>query len=87
MEVIGQLVTPQKKAIIPQAAHKRGSNPIICPITHPNVAPMQKEGTISPPLNPAFMVSAVNTNFQKKSNGRAFPNCTACTISSVPAPI
>lgn len=48
IEVIGQLVTPQKTAAIPQAAQIDGEIPIRLPITQPKVAPMQKEGTISP---------------------------------------
>ena len=87
IEVIGQFVTAQKKAIIPQAAHNLGSKPNNCPIVHPKVAPMQKDGTISPPLNPAFIVRAVKINFHKKSQVLTFPNCTAFTINSVPAPI
>ena len=65
--MIGQLVTPQKTAAIPQAAQIDGEIPIRLPITQPKVAPMQKEGTISPPRNPARIVSAVSTIFQKKA--------------------
>jgi len=57
------------------------------PITQPNVAPIQNDGTISPPRNPARIVNAVRTNFQKKSRGLACPSSTAFSISSAPAPI
>ena len=61
----------RKRAAIPAAAQMDGERPIRCPMIHPNVAPMQKEGTISPPRKPARMVRAVSTSFQKKSSGRA----------------
>ena len=51
IEVIGQFVTPQKTAAIPQAAQREGESPISCPAMHPKVAPTQKDGTISPPRN------------------------------------
>lgn len=41
--MIGQLVTPQKTAAIPQAAQIDGEIPMRLPITQPKVAPMQKE--------------------------------------------
>ena len=67
IEVIGQFVTPQKTAAIPQAAQREGESPISCPAMHPKVAPTQKDGTISPPRKPAFIVSAVRSIFQKKA--------------------
>ena len=44
------LTTPQNKAIIPTAAPKPGSIPIIFATAQPNVAPTKNVGTISPPL-------------------------------------
>ena len=85
--MIGQFVTPQKTATIPEAVASDGGNPKICPARQPNVAPTQKAGTISPPLNPARIVIAVKIIFQKKSNGRTFPYSIALTINSLPAPI
>ena len=67
IEVIGQFVTPQKTAAIPQAAQREGESPISCPAMHPKVAPTQNDGTISPPRKPAFIVSAVRSIFQKKA--------------------
>lgn len=58
-DVIGQLVTPQNSEIMPTAAHSDGSKPVRLPNRHPKVAPMKKDGTISPPLKPAPRVSAV----------------------------
>ena len=49
-DVIGLLVTPQKSAPIPTAAHKDGEKPIRLPNIDPKEAPMKKVGTISPPL-------------------------------------
>ena len=87
IDVIGQFVTPQNTAAIPHAAHIDGESPSQFPIIHPKVAPIQNEGTISPPRNPARIVNAVRTNFQKKSRGLACPSSTAFSISSAPAPI
>ena len=84
---MGQLVTPQNRAAIPEAAHKEGESPTSCPITQPKVAPIQKEGTISPPRKPAFMVIAVRISFHRKSKGRVCPSSTAFSMSPFPAPI
>ena len=62
-EVRGQFVTPQKRPIIPQAAHKGAGRPKRGAITQPRVAPVKKEGTISPPLKPAPSVIAVKRTF------------------------
>ena len=48
--MIGQLVTPQKSETIPTAVHSVGDSPIRLPNRHPKAAPVQKDGTISPPL-------------------------------------
>ena len=87
MEVSGQLVTPQKTATIPAAAQMDAGIPKKFPSTQPKVAPIQKEGTISPPLKPAFIVRAVSTSFQKKSRGLASPSSTAFVMRPVLAPI
>lgn len=44
-DVIGLLVTPQKSAPIPTAAHKDGEKPIRLPNIDPKEAPMKKVGT------------------------------------------
>ena len=64
-DVIGQLVTPQNSEIMPTAVHSDGSKPVRLPNRHPNVAPMKKDGTISPPLKPAPRVSAVKMIFSR----------------------
>ena len=69
-DVIGLLVTPQKTATIPTAAQSDGDNPTNVPKRHPKVAPIQKEGTISPPLNPTPSVMAVKMIFQKINPGK-----------------
>lgn len=69
MDASGELVTPQNMEIMAMAAQSEGEIPKIIPNKQPNVAPIVKEGTISPPLNPAPSVSAVNTIFQKKAVG------------------
>ena len=48
---------------------------------------VRDDGTISPPRNPARMVSTVSTSFQKKSSVLTFPCSIACAISPVPAPM
>ena len=87
IEVSGQFVTPQKTATIPDAAQMEGSIPRSVPSTQPKVAPIQKEGTISPPLKPAFIVMAVRISFQRKSRGLASPSSMAFSIRPVLAPI
>ena len=66
MEARGELVTQQKRPTRPRAAENPGSSPRRPPQTQPKVAPMQKVGTISPPLNPALRVMAVNRSFTRK---------------------
>ena len=68
--VIGQFVTPQKTLIIPIAVQSDGEKSVIVPNKHPKAAPVKNEGTISPPLNPAPIVSAVKTIFNRNASGR-----------------
>ena len=65
-EDIGQFVTPQNTDTIPTAAQRDGDNPTKLPNRQPKVAPIQKEGTISPPLNPTPRVIAVKIIFHIK---------------------
>ena len=64
-EDIGQLVTPQNTPIIPHAAINVIGNPNQDATTQPNAAPIQNDGTISPPLKPAPKVKAVKIIFSK----------------------
>ena len=66
-EVIGQFVTPQNTATIPTSAHRPTGNPNIVPNALPRVAPIIKEGMISPPLYPADNVIAVKRIFSKNA--------------------
>ena len=66
MEVMGELVAQQKRPTRPMAAAIPGSRPRRPPARHPKVAPMQKVGTISPPLKPAARVTAVKSIFSIK---------------------
>lgn len=84
-EVIGQFVTPQNKAINPRLAEKEAGRPISGPIMAPKVAPIKKEGTISPPLNPAPRVRVVKIIFKRKAKGNAFPR-SAFSMIGIPAP-
>lgn len=68
--MIGQLVTPQKSEVIPTAVQSVGEKPIIWPKRHPNAAPIQNDGTISPPLYPAPSVTAVKIIFKINASGR-----------------
>ena len=65
--MIGQLVTPQKRETIPTAVHSVGDSPIRLPNRQPKAAPVQKDGTISPPLNPAPIVRVVRRILIKKA--------------------
>lgn len=84
-EVIGQLVTPQKRDIIPRAAQNDGDIPSILPRTHPRVAPIKNEGTISPPLKPAPRVIAVKIIFNMNAEKKASP-FRDFSIIGIPAP-
>ena len=64
IEAIGEFVTPQNIEIMAMAAHRDGGNPTNVPNRQPNVAPIANDGTISPPLNPAPRVRAVNNIFR-----------------------
>lgn len=85
-EAIGAFVTPQNTDTMPTAAQRDGDSPKSVPKRHPNVAPMVKEGTISPPLNPAPRVMAVKSIFQKKDNFGTSP-WNASSIKLTPAPL
>ena len=67
MDAIGEFVTPQNIAIIPTAAQVDAGKPTIEAKRQPKQAPIAKDGTISPPLNPAPRVKAVKTIFQRKA--------------------
>ena len=61
IDAIGQLTAPQNIATSAIAAAKPAGMPSTGPSTQPSVAPMKKVGTISPPLKPKPMVTAVKT--------------------------
>lgn len=84
-EVMGQFVTPQNKAINPKLAEKEAGRPNSGPMIAPKVAPTKKEGTISPPLNPAPKVSAVKIIFKRKAKGKTWP-FSAFSMIGMPAP-
>ena len=86
MEAIGAFVTPQKSEIIPIAAQRDGGNPMNEANRQPNVAPIVKDGTISPPLNPAPSVIAVNIIFHRKAFLGECP-AIASSIRLAPAPL
>ena len=67
MDASGLLVQPQNSATMPSAAPSCGGRPSSGAATQPNVAPVKKIGTISPPLKPAPRVSAVNSIFKRKA--------------------
>ena len=65
--MIGQFVTPQNTATIPTSAHKPAGSPKIVPNVLPSIAPIIKDGMISPPLYPADHVIAVKRIFSKNA--------------------
>ena len=85
-EVSGQFVTPQNTEHIPIAAHRDGEKPVSVPNRKPKLAPMKKEGTISPPLYPAPRVKAVNMIFSKKEVDGTEPS-KQFLITSTPVPL
>ena len=68
---MGQFVTPQNTPAMPQAAVREEGSPRTGDSKAPNAAPMVKDGTISPPLNPAPKVRAVNRIFSRKNKRAA----------------
>ena len=85
-EVIGLFVTPQNTATMPTAAQREGDIPTNVPKRQPKVAPIQKEGTISPPLNPTPNVIAVKSIFHIKADFGHLPK-KASSIRFTPAPL
>ena len=68
-EASGQFTAPQKVATRQIAAANCAGTPRTGPIRQPNVAPIKKVGTISPPLKPADKVTAVKIIFNRKAAG------------------
>ena len=79
-------VAAQKRPTRPKAAARRGSRPKIVPKRQPNVAPIAKVGTISPPLKPAAIVTAVSISFKIKSYQKALPSVASIT-NCIPEPL
>lgn len=67
-EVIGQFVTAAEKSAMPQAATSGTGRFKSEAAAQPKAPPIQKDGTISPPLNPAAIVSVVKTILRKKAS-------------------
>ncbi len=85
IDVTGQLVIPQNTATIPAAAANSGGNPMICPHTHPKVAPIQNPGTISPPqILPSWLLQSKPFSTQNQEVALPF---IARAINSLPAPM
>ena len=85
-DATGQFTAPQNRHTSPTAAAKPGSSPSSPPKTQPNVAPIKNVGTISPPLKPALIVTAVKIIFSKNANGAASP-FMAFSMMFIPAPL
>ena len=79
-------MTPQNSEIMPTAVHSDGSKPVRLPNRHPNVAPMKKDGTISPPLKPAPRVSAVKMIFSRNASGLTEPSILLW-MTLIPVPL
>ena len=79
-------MTPQNTAVMPMAEQSVDEKPVRLPKRHPNAAPVKKEGTISPPLNPAPSVRAVKSIFMKNASGRTFPS-KQCSMILMPVPL
>ena len=67
IEAITQCVAPANTATKPIAAKTASGNGTNTIKALPKLAPIKNKGVTSPPLNPAFKVNVVNTNFIKKS--------------------
>ena len=86
IDAIGQLTAPQNTAMSAIAAAKPAGISRAGPMTQPSVAPIKKVGTISPPLKPQPIVTAVNTIFHRNAqSGHSPPIAFATTL--VPAPL
>ena len=86
MDASGLLVQPQNSATMPSAAPSGAGRPSSGATAQPNVAPVKKIGTISPPLYPAPSVRAVNSIFRAKAQGSACP-AMAAAMTALPAPL
>ena len=87
IEAIGQFTTQQKRQTRPIAAPSLGSRPKRGAATQPKVAPTKKVGTISPPLKPKPIVTAVKRSLSKKAKGSALPSRIALSAIFIPAPL
>ena len=83
----GQFVTPQNSAAMPTAAPNAGLMPSTSASAPPIVAPMNSVGTISPPLNPAPIVTTVNRIFKRNASGRTAPDSNTRSITAMPPPL
>ena len=81
----GQFTTEQNRAAMAAAAAKPGSRPRSGPTAQPKVAPINRVGTISPPLKPTPTHRAVRRSFTAKAQGSVSP-ATARSIMCAPAP-
>ncbi len=72
---------------MPTAAPNAGSSPIRSDSAPPIVAPMNSVGTISPPLNPAPIVTAVKRIFSRNASGRTSPDTKTRSITEMPPPL
>ena len=67
-ELIGLFVTAQNTPTMPHAAQISTGKPNIGASAEPNVAPINSDGTISPPLKPEQSVIHVNNIFSKNTH-------------------
>ena len=87
IDAIGQLTAPQKTATRAMAAANCAGMPNIGPTVQPSTAPMNMVGTISPPLKPKPIVTAVKIIFSRKPHVGALPSPRAEAMTSVPMPL
>ena len=86
LDAIGQLVTPTKQAIIPHAVHSSYGSPKNFANAPPKVAPITNVGTISPPLKPPPIATAVKRIFIRNASYLTFP-LILLSISQNPPPL
>ena len=87
IDAIGQFTAPQNTATSAIADANCAGMPSSGPTVQPRTAPMNIVGTISPPLKPKPMVTAVKTIFHKKPQVGALPSPRVEAMMSVPMPL
>lgn len=83
----GHFVAADSIEAIPVAAPSETGIPVTAENAPPAVAPMNNDGTISPPLNPEDTEITVNSIFRRNAKGYTSPSSKILSITKTPPPL